>query len=203
MFTGIVEEVGTVHRTVEEGGAYQYRVHSSSSFTDGVGTGDSIAVNGVCLTAREVRKGSFIVDVSRETRRCTTFGGRLRGEHVNLERAATPATRLGGHLVNGHVDGLGSVTERNDAEHETVLWIAAPPDLTRYIAVKGSICIDGVSLTVNRIERERHSVTIIPHTLQNTTLRSLGCGDAVNIEVDLIARYLEQLQVAAKPMKEI
>ena len=199
MFTGIVEEVGTVHRIVEEGGAYQYHVRSSSSFADEVGTGDSIAVNGVCLTAREVREGSFIVDVSRETRRCTTFGDRLRGDHVNLERAVTPTTRLGGHLVNGHVDGLGKLTERSDDENETVLWIAVPPELTRYIAVKGSICIDGVSLTVNRIEGERHSVTIIPHTLQNTTLRSLKCGDAVNVEVDLIARYLERLRVATKP----
>lgn len=193
MFTGIIEEVGAIHQVIEEEGAYQYHVHSSASFTDGVRAGDSIAVNGVCLTACKVHEGSFIVDVSRETRQCSTFGGGLRNNHVNLERAVTPATRLGGHLVSGHVDGLGTLAERRDDESETVLWIAAPPDLSRYIAVKGSICIDGVSLTVNRIERYRHSVTLIPHTLESTTLRSLQRGDAVNIEVDLIARYLEQL----------
>ncbi len=193
MFTGIVEEVGMIDQVAEKKDVYQYHIHSTPSFTAEVKTGDSISVDGVCLTACNVQKGCFAVDVSRETRRCTTFGGKRRNSQVNLERAVTPSTRLGGHIVSGHIDGLGTLVERSDDENESVLWIAAPSDLVRYIAVKGSICIDGVSLTVNRVEHDRHSVTIIPHTLKNTTLHSLQPGDKVNIEVDLVARYLEQL----------
>lgn len=193
MFTGIVEEVGTFDQIAEKKDVHQYHIHSTPSFTAAVKTGDSILVNGVCLTACKVQEGYFVVDVSRETRRCTTFGDKIRSNQVNLERAVMPSTRLGGHIVNGHIDGLGTLVERSDDENESVLWIAAPSDLARYIAVKGSICIDGVSLTVNQVERDRHSVTIIPHTLQNTTLHSLQPGDKVNIEVDLVARYLERL----------
>lgn len=193
MFTGIVEEIGAIRQIAAKKDVHQYHIHATPSFTNEVKTGDSIAVNGVCLTALDIQKGSFVVDVSSETRRCTTFGSKVRNDQVNLERAVTPATRLGGHIVNGHVDGLGTLAERSDDENEVVFWFTAPSDLARYIAVKGSICIDGVSLTVNQVKHDQHSVTIIPHTLQNTTLHSLQPGDMVNMEVDLIARYLEQL----------
>ena len=193
MFTGIVEAMGRLHKTVTEQDVQRYQIQTSPDFTGEIKPGDSISVNGVCLTAYAIQEQSFMVDVSQETQRCATFGGLLRNNQVNLERAVTPATRLGGHFVNGHVDAVGTLNERIDNENESILWIRAPSDLTKYIAVKGSICIDGVSLTVNLIKEDQHCVTVIPHTLQNTTLHLLQPNDAVNIEVDLLARYLEQL----------
>ncbi len=193
MFTGIVEELGIIRKIAEKKDIDQYQIQTATSFTADVKTGDSIAINGVCLTAYDIQEETFVVDVSQETKRCTTFGGLIRNNQVNLERAVTPSTRLGGHIVSGHVDGLGKLTDRIDHENESILWVTGPSDLTKYIAIKGSICIDGVSLTVNQIKQDQHCVTIIPHTLQNTTLNSLQHGDMVNIEVDLLARYVEKL----------
>ena len=193
MFTGIVEEIGILSKITEKKDIHQYKIQAASNFLENVLEGESISVNGVCLTAYNIQDNSFNVDVSEETQRCTTFGIKIQNESVNLERAVTPSTRLGGHLVNGHVDGLGELLNRKDNENESILWISTPSELKKYIAIKGSICIDGVSLTVNDVKDDRQCLTIIPHTLKNTTLNSLQTGDKVNIEVDLLARYLEQL----------
>ncbi|MEJ2115136.1 MAG: riboflavin synthase [Gammaproteobacteria bacterium] len=193
MFTGIIEEIGTIHSIADNKDIHQYRIHASTNFIDGMQRGDSIAVNGICLTAYDIQQDSFLIDVSNETQKCTSFGLPTRDNRVNLERAVTPSTRLGGHLVSGHVDGLGALVKREDNHNETILWISYLPELAKYIAVKGSICINGVSLTVNEIKDNQLCVTIIPHTLKNTTLSSIQEQDLVNIEVDLIARYLEQI----------
>jgi riboflavin synthase len=193
MFTGIIEEVGTIQSIGEEDDIHQYYIQTSVDFMNSVKIGDSVAVNGVCLTAYELKNDSFQVDVSSETQKCTSFGQPNRENKVNLERAVTPTTRLGGHFVSGHVDGLGRLVKRDDNTNETVLWVSCPAELVKYIATKGSICINGVSLTVNETKEDQHCLTIIPHTLQNTTLKSLQVQDVVNIEVDLIARYLEKL----------
>lgn len=193
MFTGIIEEVGSIENIAIKEDIHKYQIQASSEFIKGVQQGDSIAVNGVCLTAYEVLTDSFNVDVSEETQKCTSFGQITKNKQVNLERAVTPSTRMGGHFVSGHVDGLGSLTRRDDKENETVLWIQLPSELVKYVAVKGSICIDGVSLTVNDADGEQCCMTIIPHTLSHTTLASIKIQDRVNIEVDLVARYLEQI----------
>ena len=193
MFTGIVEEVGTVRRLEGDQGAHRYQILATAAFVQGIKTGDSICVNGVCLTACDVQGDSFQVDVSTETRERTTFGTSAREGHVNLERSVTPSTRLGGHIVSGHVDGIGKLMEREDHESESVLWISIPDGLSRYIVPKGSVCVEGVSLTVNRVEKHRYCVTVIPHTLENTTLGRLQPGAEMNTEIDLVARYLERL----------
>ena len=196
MFTGIIEEIGTVLKIVEKEDIHQYQIQAISSFISSIKIGDSISINGVCLTAYDIQKETFTADVSQETQRCTTFGGLIENSQVNLESAMTPSTRFGGHIVSGHIDGLGKLDERVDYENESILWFTTPSDLIKYISVKGSICINGVSLTVNKIKNNQHCVTIIPHTLRNTTLSSLQSGDTVNIEVDLIARYVEQLAIS-------
>ncbi len=193
MFTGIIEEVGNIHSVANKQDIHQYQIQASNDFIQGVQQGDSIAVNGVCLTAYDVQADSFYVDVSQETQKCTSFGYISDNSQVNLERAVTPSTRLGGHFVSGHVDGLGALVQREDKENETILWIQAPENLSKYIAVKGSICINGVSLTVNKVKGDQCCITIIPHTLTNTTLNAIKVQDRVNIEVDLIARYLERI----------
>lgn len=193
MFTGIVEEMGILQSVVEKRDIHQYQVQTSKIFLEHVVEGDSIAINGVCLTVYNIRSDTFEVDVSNETQRCTTFGFQGDSKSVNLERAVTPTTRLGGHFVSGHVDGLGELLSREDKENESIIWLSTPSNLKKYIATKGSICVNGVSLTVNEILDDRHCITFIPHTLKKTTLRSLKIGDKVNIEVDLLARYLEQL----------
>lgn len=193
MFTGIVEEVGTVRRLEGDEGAHRYQILATAAFVEGIKTGDSICVNGVCLTACDVQGDSFQVDVSTETRERTTFGTSAREGHVNLERSVTPSTRLGGHIVSGHVDGIGKLMEREDHESESVLWISIPDGLSRYIVPKGSVCVEGVSLTVNRVEKHQYCVTVIPHTLKNTTLGRLQPGAEMNTEIDLVARYLERL----------
>ena len=197
MFTGIVEEIGNIHNIANKQDIHQYQIQASSDFIQGVQQGDSIAVNGVCLTAYNIQMDSFHVDVSKETQKCTSFGHVSHNTQVNLERAVTPTTRLGGHFVSGHVDGLGTLIQREDKENETILWIQTPTNLSKYIAIKGSICINGVSLTVNQVEGDQCCITIIPHTLVNTTLDSIKAQDKVNIEVDLIARYLEQIVQAS------
>lgn len=193
MFTGIIEEIGTILDVSTENNVSQFRILTSSKFMEGVSLGDSIAVNGICLTAYNLLNDSFQVDVSNETKHCTNFNQPLRNNQANLERSVTPSTRLGGHMVSGHIDGLGELVQREDNVGETVLWLKTPTELMKYIAVKGSICINGVSLTVNETLENQFCVTIIPHTLKNTTLNTLAIQDMVNIEVDLVARYLEKL----------
>lgn len=193
MFTGIIEEVGSIQKVASKADIHQYRIQTSARFMEGVKLGDSIAVNGICLTAYDLLNDSFQVDVSNETQNCTSFGYSEVNHHVNLERSVTPTTRLGGHMVSGHVDSLGTLVKRDDNDNETVLWVKIPSELVKYIAVKGSICINGVSLTVNQTLDDQFCVTIIPHTLQNTTLNTVQAMDLVNIEVDLVARYLEKL----------
>ena len=193
MFTGIVEEVGTVSRLEGDKETHQYRISTTSAFAEGVKTGDSISVNGVCLTVYDVQADSFQVDVSMETWECTTFGRPAAEGKVNLERSVTPTTRLGGHIVSGHVDGIGRLMAREDQGNESVLWISIPDGLSRYIVPKGSVCVDGVSLTVNQVEKSRYCVTVIPHTLEHTTLGYRRTGDEMNIEIDLVARYLAHL----------
>lgn len=193
MFTGIIEAVGTLAGVVRRGGDAHIRVDVAGLDLGDVQIGDSIAVNGVCLTVTALESGVFDADLSAETLARTTFADRHAGDEVNLEKALSVGQRLGGHLVSGHVDGVGQVRARESDGSSTVLTFEAPRALSRYIAQKGSICIDGVSLTVNRVDGARFSVSLIPHTLEQTTLDALRVGARVNLEVDLIARYLERL----------
>jgi riboflavin synthase len=184
MFTGIVQSMGQV-LSVEKRGGDGRLTFRAPAFFGGSALGDSIAVSGVCLTAVTLDADHFGADV--------TAGRWQPGTAVNLERALTPVTPLGGHLVSGHVDAVGHLRSRADDARSVRLSFEAPPELARYIARKGSICIDGVSLTVNEVEGARFGVNIVPHTLAQTTLGTLQAGDPVNLEVDLIARYLERL----------
>ncbi|MFN3843874.1 MAG: riboflavin synthase [Rehaibacterium terrae] len=196
MFTGIVQAVGRVAAVEPRGGDVRLVIDSVDLGLDDVALGDSIAVAGVCLTAIELDGPRFAADVSLETLDRTTLGALRAGDAVNLEKALRLADRLGGHLVSGHVDGIGRVLDvRDDARSQR--WIfEAPPALARYIAAKGSICIDGTSLTVNEVEGSRFGVNLIPHTVQRTTFGFRRPGDAVNLEVDMVARYVERLLAA-------
>ncbi len=193
MFTGIIQALGKVAAIEPQGG--DRRLHIATGKLDLATTkiGDSIAVSGVCLTAVQLADEGFWADVSAETLSCTTCADLQVGAVVNLEKALTPSTALGGHLVSGHVDGVGQVIERHDDARSVRLRIAAPAALARYIAAKGSICVDGVSLTVNTVEGAEFELNIVPHTLQETTLGEYAPGRRVNLEVDIIARYLERL----------
>jgi riboflavin synthase len=192
MFTGIIEAVGTVVSTEKVGGDLRMVVRAPGFF-DGANLGDSIATSGVCLTAIALTPDTYAADLSAETLNATTAGQWVVGQKVNLEKALTPAKPLGGHMVSGHVDGVGRLVERFEDARSIRLVFEAPADLKRYIARKGSVCIDGVSLTVNEVSGARFGVNIIPHTAQHTTLGERKVGDAVNLEVDVIARYLERL----------
>lgn len=193
MFTGLVACVGRLLDSQDLGGDLRLRFAVPAGFGGTLSLGESIAVSGVCLTALEPSGSGFAADVSRETLRCTTLGNLQIGAPVNLEQALLPSTRLGGHFVSGHVDGVGTVLSI-EAEARSQRWrFQAPAALARYFAAKGSICIEGVSLTVNEVADASFTVNLIPHTLQNTTLGSLTVGTLVNLEVDLLARYLERL----------
>ncbi len=198
MFTGIIEAVGQVAELRQRGGDVRLQVRTGKLDLGDVAQGDSIAVNGVCLTAVELPGDGFVADVSRETLSLTSLGQLEPGSRVNLEKALTLATRLGGHLVSGHVDGLGCVIERHDDARSVRFTIEAPPDLARYIAHKGSITVDGVSLTVNAVNGRRFELNIVPHTLQETIMGGYAAGRRVNLEVDLVARYLERLLLGEK-----
>ena len=193
MFTGIIEATGVVAALDGHGADRRLRIEAASFAERAPAVGDSVCVNGVCLTATEVTPSAFDADVSAETLSCTTLGDLAVGDRVNLERALTPESPLGGHLVSGHVDGTGRVIERRDDARSVRFTFEAPAAMTRYIAVKGSICVDGVSLTVNDVAGERFGVNIVPHTLEVTTLGETVPGQRVNLEVDVIARYLERL----------
>jgi len=197
MFTGIIETIGDIRQLTPRGGDLRVVVGCGGLDMAAVKLGDSIAVNGVCLTAVEFDANSFTADVSAETVACTTVGDFSRGTPVNLEMAMLPTTRLGGHLVSGHVDGVGEIKRRwRDARSER-FRIAAPDVLARYIAAKGSICVDGISLTVNAVEGSEFELNIVPHTLTATTMGSYQAGQKVNLEVDIIARYLKRLLSAS------
>ena len=192
MFTGIVEELGLVREVTELVDAARLTVAASTVIEDAK-HGDSIAVNGVCLTVVEVVGGAFTADVMRETLDRSSLGKLAAGDQVNLERAAALGDRLGGHLVQGHVDGVGTVLTRTPGEHWEVVRIALPPELARYVVEKGSIAVDGVSLTVVEVTGTEFTVSLIPTTLRLTTLGHRRRGDVVNLEVDVVAKYVERL----------
>jgi len=193
MFTGIVEAQGRLLTVENVGGDRRLTIATDGAYLDGVQLGDSIAVNGVCLTAVALPPQGFVADVSVETLNATTAADWQLGMVVNLERALTATKPLGGHMMSGHVDGVGHLLEKHEDARSWRLTFEAPVTLARYIARKGSIAIDGVSLTVNAVTDARFELNIVPHTWQNTTLGTLMAGAAVNLEVDLIARYLERL----------
>ena len=193
MFTGIITAVGEVAALQQRGGDVRLRILTGKLDLSDVRLGDSIAVNGVCLTAVELPGDGFVADVSRETLSLTSLGQLGPGSKVNLEKALTLASRLGGHLVSGHVDGLGTVVERHDDARSVRFTIEAPGELARYIAHKGSITVDGTSLTVNAVRGKQFELNIVPHTLQETIMDGYAAGHRVNLEVDLVARYLERL----------
>jgi riboflavin synthase len=202
MFTGIIQAVGEIRSVQPRGGDVRLGVGTGKLGMANVAPGDSIAVNGVCLTAVSLQGDRFAADVSRETMSLTTLGALRAGSRVNLEKALTLSTPLGGHLVSGHVDGVGEILERRRDARSWRFRVQAPPALARYIAQKGSICVDGTSLTVNEVQGRIFAVNIVPHTIDETIIADYAPGTRVNLEVDLVARYLERLVLgerAAEP----
>jgi len=202
MFTGIIQAVGSIASLEQRGGDMRLGVHGGKLSMNDVNLGDSIAVSGVCLTVIEKSAHGFHADVSGETLQRTIIGQLAVNDAVNLEKALTLETRLGGHLVSGHVDGVGTVVARSEDSRSVQFSVQAPDELARYIATKGSICVDGVSLTVNAVAGAGFELNIVPHTLAETTLRDYQAARQVNLEVDLLARYLERLlqgDAAAQP----
>ena len=202
MFTGIITAVGTITALQPRGGDVRLRIATGKLDLSDVQLGDSIAVSGVCLTAVELPGDGFWADASRETLERTTLGEAVPGTRVNLEKALTPTTRLGGHLVSGHVDGIGIVSHFDRVGESHELRIVAPQALARFLAYKGSITVNGVSLTVNRVldlplkdadAGCEISINLIPHTVENTSLHALQAGSRVNLEIDLMARYCERI----------
>jgi len=192
MFTGIIEELGSV-RSIEERGENARIVIAASIVTEGTNHGDSISVNGVCLTALDIQPDSFAADVSRETLSRSTLGRLNLGAPVNLERAVTPATRLGGHIVQGHVDARGQFTDVEDHGESWTLRIKYPPEIARYLVFKGSVAVEGISLTIAALTDEYFEIAIIPKTWEVTNLSQLKPGDDVNLEVDVMGKYIEKL----------
>ena len=202
MFTGIIQAVGSITALENRGGDMRIGINTGSLPMDDVCIGDSIAVSGVCLTVVELGGNGFSADVSGETLGLTLLGSMVVNDVVNLEKALTLETRLGGHLVSGHIDGIGEVTARREDSRSIQFSIKAPDELARYISTKGSICVDGVSLTVNAVNGAEFELNIVPHTLEATTMNACQPGRKVNLEVDLLARYLERLllgDAAAQP----
>jgi riboflavin synthase len=193
MFTGIVQGMGSVRAIEPRGGDATLVFDTGNVSLAGIELGASIAVNGVCLTATQFDDSSFRADVSRETLTLTTLGDCTVGAPVNIEKALLAGQALGGHYVTGHVDGIGQLVSRHDDARSVRMEFQVPAELARYVARKGSICIDGVSLTVNGAQGDRFDVNLVPHTLQVTTLGRLQPGDRVNLEVDIIARYVERM----------
>jgi riboflavin synthase len=193
MFTGIIQAIGSIAALQRRDGDVRLEIAAGTLPMADVNLGDSIAVSGVCLTVVEKTASGFYADVSGETLRRTMIGTLAVKDAVNLEKALTLETRLGGHLVSGHVDGIGTITARKEDSRSVQFTVQAPAQLARYIAVKGSICVDGVSLTVNAVDGAVFELNIVPHTLTATTLHEYRAGRQVNLEVDLVARYLERL----------
>lgn len=192
MFTGIIEELGTV-RTIETRGENARIVIGARVVTEGTNHGDSISVNGVCLTALDIQPDSFAADVSRETLSRSTLGNLKPGTPVNLERAVTPATRLGGHIVQGHVDARGTFESVEDHGESWTVRFSFPTEIGRYLVFKGSVAVEGISLTIANLGDDYFEVAIIPKTWEVTNLSHLNPGDGVNLEVDVIAKYVERL----------
>ena len=199
MFTGIILAKGTVLTTERRGGDVRIRIDAGDLEMDDVAIGDSICVSGVCLTAIDPDTKSFYADVSNETLSRTTLGALCDGDGVNLEKSLRLSDRLGGHLVSGHVDAIGRVVSVEPDARSQRWRFEIPRELSKYIAAKGSVCIDGVSLTVNDVDANTFGVNLIPHTISVTTFADKRVGDTVNIEVDLIARYVERLRMDATP----
>lgn len=196
MFTGLIQSIGRVAALQPRGGDLRIVIDAGSLDLSSTQAGDSIAVSGVCLTALEPHAGGFAADVSNETLACTTLGRLRVGDPVNLERSLTLATPLGGHFVSGHVDGVGRVLSIAD-DGRSQRWVfEVPEDLRRYIASKGSVAVNGVSLTVNELTPTGFGVNLIPHTLAHTSFGTMAVGEAINIEIDLLARYVERLMSA-------
>ena len=192
MFTGIIEELGVVTSIQKLNDAVRLSI-GAAEVTDDAKPGDSIAVNGVCLTVVTNKRGIFTADVMLQTLADTSLGALMLDTQVNLERAVTPATRLGGHIVQGHVDGTAEILSRTPSEHWELVKISLPYELNRYLVAKGSITVDGISLTVADLDAESFTVSLIPETLARTTLGFKQPGDPVNLEVDVIAKYVEKM----------
>lgn len=193
MFTGIVEAVGTISAIIPKGEDVTITVDAGKLDMSDVHLGDSIATNGVCLTVVQFDQRSYSADLSLETLKRTGFTQYQVGDKVNLEKAMLPSTRFGGHIVSGHIDDVGTIVDRQPVGRAMEYWIDVPSRLSRYIAEKGSVTIDGISLTVNDVRKDSFKITIVPHTSQETTVDSFVVGHKVNLEVDVIARYLERL----------
>jgi riboflavin synthase len=198
MFTGIIEAVGTITTLSDLGDNYRLVVKSGKMDMDDVHLGDSIATSGVCLTVVDKGLDYYAVDVSAETIKLTGFANYAVGHSVNLEKAMRADSRFGGHIVSGHVDGVGTVEVINEHSNYVEVWVKAPDELAKYIAHKGSITVDGVSLTVNEVKGSSFMLWLIPHTLSETVIGGYKTGTQVNLEVDLIARYLERLLLGDK-----
>jgi len=193
MFTGIIEAIGSVAKLQQLGSDWRLTIDTGKLDLSDVVLGDSIAVNGCCLTVVELKENIFSADVSNESMRCTALGEFKDGTRVNLEKAMLASGRLGGHIVSGHVDGVGSLVELSEDGASVRLVYEAPKEIAKYIAAKGSVCIDGTSLTVNEVSGQKFSVNVIPHTQAETIIGDYKVEQNVNLEVDLIARYLERL----------
>ncbi|MEQ3513043.1 riboflavin synthase [Pseudoalteromonas sp. BZB3] len=198
MFTGIIEATGKLTELTQNQGDLTVRVSSPNLDMGDVQLGDSIATNGVCLTVVEKFSDGFRADVSNETLKLTQFAQYKLGQTVNLEKALQPISRLGGHLVSGHIDGIATVVAISPNARATEYWLEAPSELMKYIPYKGSVAIDGISLTVNEIKDCQFKLTIVPHTAQETTIAEFKVGSKINLEVDQIARYLERLVLGAQ-----
>ena len=192
MFTGIIESIGKIAKMEQRGGDVRLHIATGKLDLSDVALGDSIAVNGVCLTAVVLPGDGFVADVSNETLSLTSLGQLSTGSPVNLEKALTMSTRLGGHLVSGHVDGLGEVIAKSEDARSIRFTVKAPDELAKYIAHKGSVTVDGTSLTVNAVKGAEFELNIVPHTAQETIMSEYEVGRKVNLEVDLVARYLER-----------
>ncbi len=201
MFTGIVETVGTLEALTAKGDDISIRVNVGTLDMSDVQLGDSIATNGVCLTVVAFTSNTYTADLSVETLKKTGFAHYKAGDKVNLEKAMLPTTRFGGHIVSGHVDGVGEIIERQPVGRAVEYWVAMPPELSKYVAEKGSITVDGISLTVNDLRKNAFKLTIVPHTSAQTTMNDFQVGRKVNLEVDVMARYLERL-ISAKEEAE-
>ncbi|MEK7856624.1 MAG: riboflavin synthase [Acidobacteriota bacterium] len=192
MFTGIIEELGSIRTVVPLAGGVRIEI-SADVVTDGTDAGDSISVNGVCLTALDVRADGFSADVSQETLDRSTLGSLATGSKVNLERAVTPTTRLGGHIVQGHVDGRGTFLGAVESGGFWTVKIGFPPEMARYFVFKGSVCVEGISLTIANLNHSDLEIAVIPKTWEVTNLSTLQPGDPVNLEADVIAKYVERM----------
>ena len=193
MFSGIIQAIGSIKSRQPKGGDLMLEINAPGLGLDQVAIGDSIAVDGVCLTATKVNEQSFVADLSTETLACSALGRKRAGAPVNLEKALCLGDALGGHLVSGHVDAVGKLLGRRDDARSVVMTFSLPESVARFVAAKGSICIDGVSLTVNRVADGSFTINVVPHTLEATTMGRYRGATEVNLEVDQVARYIDRL----------